>query len=74
MPPVNFKVVVWTVVIIILLSQLTPIQAVLYRIGQVFSNGLVQPVLDSPKPGQVFVLSLLVALGIVIVLRFFNKI
>jgi hypothetical protein len=74
MPTINFKAVIWTVVIIILLSQITPIRAVLRRVGVVFYNGLVLPILHSPGPGQVAVLSALVALGIVIVLRFFGKI
>ncbi len=74
MPSINLKAVIWTVVIIILLSQVAPIRAVLRRVGVVFYNGLVLPILRSPEPGQVLVLSLLVALGIVIVLRLLGKI
>jgi len=73
MPPINWKVVAGTFVIIVLLSQITPILTLLYRAGSVFYTGLVLPILRSPEPGQVLVLSLLVALGIVIVLRFFGK-
>lgn len=74
MPPISPKAVIWSIVIIILLSQITPIRAVLCRISLVFYNGLVLPILRSPEPGQVLVLSLLVALSIVIVLRLLNKI
>ena len=74
MPSINFKAVIWTVVIVILLSQITPIRTMLHRVGAVFYNGLVLPILRSPEPGQVAVLSALVALGIVIVLRFLGKI
>ena len=74
MPSISPKAVIWTIVTIILLSQITPIRAVLCRVGRVFYNGLVLPILRSPEPGQVLVLSLLVALGIVIVLRLLNKI
>jgi len=74
MPSISPKAVIWTVVIIVLLSQIAPIRAVLHRVGAVFYNGLVLPILRSPEPGQVLVLSALVALGIVIVLRFFGKI
>ena len=74
MPPINWKVVLGTFVVIVLLSQITPILALLRRVGSVFYTGLVLPILRSPEPGQVLVLSLLVALGIVIVLRFFGKI
>ncbi len=74
MPPINHKIVIWTVLIIVLLSQLTPIRAMLRRVGAVFYNGLVLPILRSPEPGQVLVLSLLVALVIVLILRFFGKI
>jgi len=74
MPAINWKVVLGTFVVIVLLSQTTPILAVLHRISSVFYIGLVLPILRSPEPGQVLVLSLLVALGIVIVLRFFDKI
>lgn len=74
MPTINFKAVIWAVVIVILLSQIPPIRAVLRRVGVVFYNGLVLPILRSPEPGQVAVLSALVALVIVIVLRFFGKI
>ena len=74
MPSVNWKVVLGTFVVIVLLSQITPILAVLRRMGSVFYTGLLLPILRSPEPGQVLVLSLVVALGIVIVLRFFDKI
>jgi hypothetical protein len=74
MPSINLKAVIWTVVIIILLSQVAPIRAVLCRVGLVFYNGLVLPILRSPEPGQVLVLSALVALGIVIALRLLGKI
>jgi hypothetical protein len=74
MPSINLKAVIWTVVIIILLSQVAPIRAVLCWVGLVFYNGLVLPILRSPEPGQVLVLSALVALGIVIALRLLGKI
>jgi hypothetical protein len=74
MPSVNLRAVIWTVVIVVILSQIAPIRSVLRRVGVVFYNGLVLPVLRSPEPGQVLVLSLLVALGIVITLRFLGRI
>ena len=74
MPSINLKAVVWFVVIVILLSLTAPIRAVLCRVSLVFYNGLVLPILRSPEPGQVLVLSALVALGIVIALRLLGKI
>lgn len=74
MPAINWKVVLGTFVVIVLLSQTTPILALLRRVGSVFYTSLVLPIRRSPEPGQVLVLSLAVALGIVIVLRFFGKI
>lgn len=74
MPTINWKVVLGTFAVIVLLSQATPILAVLCRVGSVFYTGLVLPILHSPKHGQVLVLSLVVALGIVILLRIFGKI
>lgn len=74
MPTINFKAVIWTVVIVILLSQIAPSRAVLRRVALVFHEGLVLPIQRSPEPGRVLVLSLLAALVIVIVLRFFGKI
>jgi hypothetical protein len=73
-PPINLKAVIWAVLIIILLSQIAPIWTVLCRVGLVFYEGLVLPILRSPEPGQVLILSLLVALVIVIVLRLLGKI